>query len=199
MLQHALKEWSIAVDALVQGKTILLLRKGGIRETAGRFSVPHQRVWLYPTYEHQKPHLLKHSWAEQVKPVISGWHPSQVTLQAWAEISYVWAVNTLEAVEALLPFHIWNDQFVTERFDWKPNQPLYLLLLRVHRLDTPVQIAWQSTYGGCRSWLTLETALTETHSQPALDSQAWTTTVQQIHHQTAAFDTARLLQGSEIN
>ena len=30
-LSHALKEWAIVVDALAAGKTIMLLRKGGIR------------------------------------------------------------------------------------------------------------------------------------------------------------------------
>jgi len=37
---HALKEWAVAVDALEQGKTIMLLRKGGIHEQGGRFSCP---------------------------------------------------------------------------------------------------------------------------------------------------------------
>ncbi|NEQ50439.1 MAG: DUF1802 family protein [Leptolyngbya sp. SIO3F4] len=198
MLQHALKEWSIAVSALTQGETILLLRKGGIREVEKDFLVSHRKVWLYPTYEHQEPHLLKPYWAKQVTLVKSGWHPTQVTLQAWAEISCVWTLTSLDALSALLPFHIWNEQFVTERFRWKPSQPLHLLLLRVYELTTPIMIDWQSSYGGCRSWLTLEKPFKETPSTPVLDEQIWVTTVQQIHHQIATFQSVEALQVNEI-
>lgn len=192
LLNQALKEWSVAVDALVEGQTILLMRKGGIREDGKQFQVPHRYVWLYPTYEHQKPHLLKPDWFEQVSPVNPGWHPTQVTLQAWADIdiAYVWTVDTLEAVKALLPFHIWNQQFVMERFRWKPSQPLHLLLLRVHRLTTPIAIEWQPTHGGCRSWLTLESGeLNTMPSAPVLDDQTFAQIVQQIqnHLQDFAF------------
>ena len=183
MLQHALKEWSVAIDALVQGQTVLLLRKGGIREVGKHFQVPHQRVWLYPTYEHQKPHLLKPPWADQVTSVVPGWHPTEVTLSAWAEVVQVWTISKRDTVEALLPFHIWNEQFVTERFRWKPSQPLHLLVLRVHRLKMPVQIDWQPAYGGCRSWLTLDRPLETAPSTPVLDEHTLATTMQRIHTQ----------------
>ncbi|MBT9310769.1 DUF1802 family protein [Leptothoe kymatousa] len=183
LLSQALKEWSVAVDALMQGQTILLLRKGGIREVGKQFQVPHRHVWLYPTYEHQKNHLLKSDWAERVTPVAPGWHPNQVTLQAWAEVVHVWTVDTLDAVNALLPFHIWNDQFVAERFRWQPTQPLHLLLLRTYRLMAPISMDWQSSYGGCRSWLTLENALETMPSTPVLDDSMFTQAVQQIQRQ----------------
>ena len=181
MLQNALKEWAIAVDALIAGQTVLLLRKGGIREIGKHFQVPHQHVWLYPTYEHQKPHLLKPKWARQVTPVKTGWHPPHSTIQAWADVAHVWTVRNQQAVESLLPFHIWNEQFVTERFRWKPNQPLNLLLLRVHQLTTPVHIDWHPNYGGCRSWLALENPLDTQPSTPVLNDLEWITTVETIH------------------
>ncbi|MEM9805295.1 MAG: DUF1802 family protein [Cyanobacteria bacterium P01_D01_bin.56] len=189
LLNQALKEWSIAVDALSQGQTILLLRKGGIREVAKQFQVPYRQVWLYPTYEHQKSHLLKPDWSEQIIPVAPGWHPTKVSLQAWAEVTQVWTVDTLNAINTLLPFHIWNEQFVVERFRWKPTQPLHLLLLRVHRLTTPISIDWQPTYGGCRSWLTLEHALETLPSTPVLNDQTFAQVVQQIQNQLKAIAT----------
>ena len=63
-----------------QGKTIILLRKGGIREENGRFGVDYDRVFLYPTYEHQQPNLLKSEYAGKVMPVESGWHPETVRI-----------------------------------------------------------------------------------------------------------------------
>ncbi|ESA35383.1 hypothetical protein N836_11800 [Leptolyngbya sp. Heron Island J] len=188
MLQSALKEWAVAVDALVQGQTILLLRKGGIREVGHHFQVPHHQVWLYPTYEHQKAHLLKPQWAQQVTAVESGWHPESIALQAWADITQVWTIRNEQSVQSLLPFHIWNERFVTERFRWKPSQPLHLLLLRVHRLVTPITIDWQSDYSGCRSWLTFENPLAPMPSTPALDQQAWADISQTIHHQISSIE-----------
>ena len=74
-LTTALKEWSVAIDALAQGKTILLLRKGGIKESQGKFSAEANQAVLLPTFEHQKPELLKPQYRDAVKPVEQGWHP----------------------------------------------------------------------------------------------------------------------------
>ncbi|MGP1375088.1 MAG: DUF1802 family protein [Almyronema sp.] len=175
-LTSALKEWSVAVDALASGQTILLLRKGGIREVGGGFSVSHRQVILYPTYEHQKPHLLKAAYQSAVQPVSAGWHPERVPLRAWADITDVWQVSEPSALAALQPFHIWHAQFATERFNWKPRQPLYLLLLRVYRLPEPVEIPYHASYGGCRSWLALQTAI-------AIDSASPVLSPEQYHHQ----------------
>lgn len=149
----ALKEWAIALEALLSGDTILLLRKGGIREAGGRFSVAQSRVLLYPTYEHQQPHLLKPRYADRVQPVPSGWHPETVAIAAWADITHIFQITTAEIVDALLPFHIWTAALATERLKWKPQQPLYVLLLRVHRLAEPLTLQYQASYGGCKSWI----------------------------------------------
>ena len=55
----ALKEWAVIVHALLEGEQILDVRKGGLREDGRHFSVQSNRLWLYPTAEHQKPELLK--------------------------------------------------------------------------------------------------------------------------------------------
>lgn len=180
ILTAALKEWAIAVDALSQGKTILLLRKGGIRETGGTFTVPYRQVWLYPTYEHQKPHLLKPEYGDRVSEVPSGWHPETVAIQSWAEITHTLPVQESGAVEKLLPFHVWNEQFVTERLNWKPKTPLYLLLLRVYRLPEPVQIPYRDAYGGCRSWIELGTELETEGAIALLSDQEYEAQVQEI-------------------
>ncbi|MBF2026142.1 MAG: DUF1802 family protein [Oscillatoriales cyanobacterium C42_A2020_001] len=178
-LVHGLKEWQVAVQALEQGETILLLRKGGIREDRGKFSVRHDRVWLYPTFEHQKPELLKPKYACKVQPVESGWHPTEVRIGSWADITEVFQVRDETTVMQLLPFHVWNQAFVRERLQWKPSQPIYVLLLRVYRLHQPCAIAYSSTYGGCTSWIDLETAIATEASAPVLEEAEY-------HEQVAA-------------
>lgn len=176
---HALKEWSVAVTALEQGTLSLLLRKGGIQE-AGRFTVPHTEVLLYPTYEHQRPDLLKPEYAQQVEAVESGWHPTDVRIGAWARITDVLEVSEDDRPAALLPFHIWNEAFVTERLRWKPGQPLSVLLLRVYRLPEPQRLLYEPSYGGCKSWIDLHTSIALDEQRPVLSDHAYAEHVVQI-------------------
>ena len=152
---RALKEWNVAVNALEQGQTIMLLRKGGIREQAGHFNVGDKQVLLYPTFEHQQPDLLKPEFADRVKTVESGWHPEVIKIGSWAEITDVFLVAWEPAITALFPYHIWNEKFVSDRLKWKHNQPIYILLLRVYRLAEIREIPYIPEYGGCRSWIDL--------------------------------------------
>lgn len=173
-LNQALKEWAIAVNALEAGETILLLRKGGIRERGGRFSVPYREVLLYPTYEHQKPDLLKPEYADRVTPVESGWHPERIAIGSWAEVTDILPMTLeTEAIAAdlmaqLQPYHIWSDRMVSDRLKWKPRQPLYLLLLRTHKLSVPRDIPYRQEYGGCRSWISLSETISLSDSTPVL-------------------------------
>jgi hypothetical protein len=180
-LDHALKEWAVAVEALEKGETILLLRKGGIREERGTFTVAHRKVLLYPTYEHQKPHLLKTDYADQVEPVPSGWHPSTVRIGSWAEITDIFQVSEEETVSALLPFHIWNEQLARERFGWKPRQPLTVLLLRVYRFPQAKILPFRPEYGGCRSWLDFPEPISLEDSIPAMADSNYGQQVTAIH------------------
>jgi hypothetical protein len=156
-LTAALKEWAVAIDALTAGETILLLRKGGIREQG--FTIAQSHIWLYPTYEHQKPHLLKPNYADQVAPVESGWHPDTVSIRSQACITHAYEITDPAIVEALLPFHIWAAEFVSERLKWKARLPLTILLLRVYVLPTARSIPYRTEYGGCKSWINLQADL----------------------------------------
>jgi hypothetical protein len=149
----ALKEWAVAVDALAQAETIVLLRKGGIREQA--FAVTQSRFWLYPTYEHQKPALLKPEFASRAM-LMTHPEPEAIKISAWAEVTHSFQISEPAAIGALLLFHIWTAEFVSERLKWKPRLPLAVLLLRTYCLVQPQLIPYRSEYGGCRSWVTLE-------------------------------------------
>lgn len=177
---QALKEWAVAVDALEQGKTIMLLRKGGIREAGNRFQVAHDEVLLYPTYEHQKPDLLKAEYASQVEPVTSGWHPETVRIGSWAKITDILLVSEASTVAALLSYQIWNEQFVRDRFNWKPRQPLYILLLRTYRLPRVQLIPYRSDYGGCKSWIELAEPISIEDAVPVIDDTHYSQLVNQI-------------------
>jgi hypothetical protein len=172
-MQQALKEWAIALAALAAGDTIVLLRKGGIREAAGAvtrqgFQVLHSPTLLYPTYEHQRSELLKAPYQQQVQPVPSGWHPTTVEINLLAKITDTFAVSDAAIVAALLPHHIWQPQFVTDRLNWKPHQPIVVLCLRVYRLAQTHVIPFEPQYSGCRSWVELAQDVAIDAAQPVL-------------------------------
>ena len=209
MLNYGLKEWAVAVEALEAGETILLLRKGGIREGKGGFKVEHNSVLLYPTFEHQKPELLKSEYSKidvgagsgrfinqsinlnkpapddvgagsgrfinqsinLNKPapnVESGWHPETVRIGSFAEITDAFLVAHEPAIKALLPYHIWNEQFITERLKWKPSEPVSVLLLRVYKLVEPRIIPYRQEYGGCKSWIKINEEISINNAIPTL-------------------------------
>jgi hypothetical protein len=168
-LSEALKEWAVAVRALEAGKTIMLLRKGGIRETNSNFEVTQPRIWLYPTYEHQKPDLLKPEYQDRVTPVESGWHPETVTISSYADITDVLLLKDAETVAALHPYHIWNEAMISDRLKWKRDRLLTVLLLRVYRLTVPQILPFDRAYAGCKSWLTFDRPLSIDNSTPVLD------------------------------
>lgn len=170
---RALKEWNVAVNALESGKTIMLLRKGGIREQAGHFNVLDKQVLLYPTFEHQQPDLLKPDFALQVKTVESGWHPPTVRIGSWAQITDTLLVAWERAIAAVFPYHIWNEKFVGDRLNWKKSQPIYILMLRTYQLATPLEIPYITEYGGCRSWIDLAEAVSLEGSVPVLSEREY--------------------------
>ncbi|WP_017655576.1 DUF1802 family protein [Fortiea contorta] len=177
---HALKEWAVAVNALESGNTIMLLRKGGIHERNGGFQVTHKQILLYPTYEHQQDFLLKTEYANLVCPVTSGWHPETVNIGSWAEITDILPVADESIVNALLPYHIWNEFFISDRLKWKPRQPLYILLLRVYKLTQVQEIPYRSAYGGCKSWIDLEQPINIQAATPILSDSGYSQIVTEI-------------------
>ncbi len=179
-LSHALKEWNIVIEALSRGRTILLLRKGGIKEKKGQFGLKYRQVLLFPTYEHQKPHLLKPDYQSQVTPVPSGWHPEKILIRSWANITDILTISEENQLQYLLPYHIGNEQFASERLHWKRHQPLYLLLLRVYLLHEPILIPYTTDYGGCQSWIDLNSPISLANSIPVLKNDIYDDKVSEI-------------------
>lgn len=175
------KEWAIAVDALLSGELIMLLRKGGIREQQSFFSVPSHQVLLFPTHEHQQAGLLRHPYSGQVeqRPVPQIGEVFEVP--GWAQITHKLPLSsTAEALATCLaPFHIWSSDWVTQRLSWQPERPAYLLLLRAYRFPSPVAMPYQPSYGGCRSWIQLASAV-ETSDMPVISAEVYEARIQSI-------------------
>ncbi|MCE2508862.1 MAG: DUF1802 family protein [Nitrosopumilaceae archaeon] len=148
-----LKEWSSVVSALESGEQSVLLRKGGILETASGFRVEARRFWLYPTWEHQAPDNVREEFRQHLE---RGRPPRGTnTITSYAEVVGEADVESADAVRRLEPLHIWSREYVEARRGWEPQRPLKAVLLRVFRTP-PASIPVLAEYSGCKSWLEMD-------------------------------------------
>ena len=166
-LSTALKEWAIVCRALECGRQILLLRKGGIYESAGEFELEHRRFVLFPTYLHQNAKMLKPD--EQAGLELRDAEPARIKLTAAGEVTDIIQVRSRTQIDALDPEHVWAPPLIDMRFNYRPDNPLYLLLVRAYRLARPVAIANTTAYAGCKSWVPLDQPVELGPTTPVLD------------------------------
>ena len=178
----AFKEWASVVRALGEGKQILILRKGGIREEGGEFQVEHNEFFLFPTYEHQKKSDLKpeaHRELElsiQTKP-----DPSQIPIHYYAQTCGVLHLTEESDLKRLLPYHAWSEQAVKQRFDFGREKGLFALAVRIFKLPAAYLVPYDSEYGGCKSWVPLKQKLSTKGAQPVLSDTTFDSNWQPIH------------------
>ena len=152
----ALREWAVIYDALLQGRQIVDLRKGGIHENNHRFALRSARFWLYPGYEHQRPDLLKPVFRPDLERVLrQAPPPGRIRIPGWAEVVATAELSDPDSLRRLDDEFIWMHDYAAERLRWKPKQPLLLLVLRAYRLADPIDVPWRDQYRGCTSWADL--------------------------------------------
>lgn len=185
-LDIALKEWQVIVALMLAGDLALLLRKGGIEEDKGpgRFEMVHPRFLLFPAWSHQKPEMLKSAHRDGAEPMAE---PDEITLRGYAEAARIWQVPSREALDSLDDLHPWSDAHLDMRWNYRPENPLYLVAMRVHRLAEPKTIPNRIAYGGCKSWVELESddAVRIAGAEPVLDDATFTEVVEQIDRRLA--------------
>jgi hypothetical protein len=156
-LDTALKEWAIVCQALSQGRQIMLLRKGGIYESGGEFELEHRQFLFFPTYLHQNRQMLKEDAQDGYEPYAA--EPATVTLSLAGQVTDIIQLKSRAQADALDDQHVWTKPLLDMRFNYKPENPLYLLLVRAYRLARPVVVENTPAYAGCKSWVPLDAAV----------------------------------------
>ena len=170
-LSIALKEWAAVSRALETGRQIILFRKGGIHESAGEFELDHRSFFLFPTFVHQKLDMIKPADRAEIEE--RNTEPSQIRISAAADVTDIRQLTNRQQLDQLDAEHIWLPTLLDIRWNYRPETPLYLLLLRVYRLAEPVTIANTLTYAGCKSWVPLENPISAANSSPALSDEEY--------------------------
>lgn len=156
MIDIALKEWASICELLIKGEQAVVIRKGGVHEDQGpgRFRLEHDRFALFPAWEHEYEEGLKPGYRDRLEQRDK--EPESVTLTGFAEVACGWVVPSREAFDRLDELHAWAKPQIDMRFKYKPDRPVYLLALRVFRLESPISLPLSERHWGCRSWVPLE-------------------------------------------
>ena len=158
ILNVALKEWSVVCNAILTGQQAILLRKGGIYEAAGEFELEHSRFALFPTLVHQAPQSVKPAWRSAIKTADR--EPDKITIRGWAEAFWIGRVPGREAFDSLDDLHLWDKPLIDMRFNYRPDFPLYVMVLRGFVLPREVVVKMNDEYAGCKSWVPLREDIT---------------------------------------
>jgi hypothetical protein len=166
----ALKEWAVLVDAMARGEIIAMVRKGGIREQRAGFSVRHDRFLFYPTYFHERVGELSPRFATRLdasharRPEVG-----TIRLEHIAQVIAVWPVAELESLRAIDGMHGLAWDAVESRFRYKDRLGVQAIAVRVSTLPAAVVVPEIGRYGGCVSWVALDTDVDVSGATPVLD------------------------------
>lgn len=153
----AFKEWEVICDALADGRQSILLRKGGIHEGREGFSFAHDSFYLFPTKFHAQ---LDHVREGEFTPGRE-WQVGDVFfITHYAKALFAVTLNDWAKLESLFPYHVYTEQTLKERFDWEgkgmASGSIHVALVEVSRLEMPIKLTYQKSFGGCRSWLDIK-------------------------------------------
>ncbi len=169
LMQTAFKEWAVVVDALIRGEQIIILRKGGIREGKAGFRVLADRFWLFPTQFHQQGEAVTYAARRRFDEIrANGDSGESVRIQAMVELVESCELEDWTQITKLGGQHVWRESVIKERFEWGRKKAVFVLVVRVYRLRSPVSIPFISKYSGCRSWIELEPPMPSEGLAPVL-------------------------------
>jgi hypothetical protein len=154
LTQPALKEWSAAVHAMLDGRQTVLLRKGGIH--AKRFTLDSPHFLFFPTVAHSHAQRVRPEHRDLLEQAAADSTEDAVVLRAGAKVVAAVEVTRPEGLEDLAPLHIWTAESVlADRLDFRPKHRLTVLVVQVSPLAEPERLPRMPEYAGCTSWVPL--------------------------------------------
>lgn len=182
-MKHAFKEWAIIIDALMQGKQIIIFRKGGLIEGRGGFQIEHPEFLLFPTLFHQQRESVRDPEAQarfdEIVHLMP--EPDVIRLECFARVEAWHRLDSLAAAMALHDLHIWRNEVIEERFDWGHSKQIHVMAVRIFRLASPVELPMRESYGGCKSWIELAEDISPEGAHAVLDDNAFSAQLLRFH------------------
>lgn len=153
----ALKEWAVVCKALEEGRQILLLRKGGIMEYRQGFEVKHDKFLLFPTFEHQSKESIQPDYLSILYRVLQNTPTNgKNKITSYAKVVEIKEVRDKSVLQKLEKYHIWNERYINIRMNYNSKRPMSVILLRVYKMDNPIEVDIRPEWAGCKSWIHIE-------------------------------------------
>ncbi|WP_319455304.1 MULTISPECIES: DUF1802 family protein [unclassified Mycobacterium] len=154
MSTPALKEWSAAVHAMLDGRQTVLLRKGGIHEK--RFALSAPEFVFFPTVAHGHLERVRPEYRALLDAAAADSTEEALVIRGGAKVVAAVEVNRPEALEEIADLHIWTAASVrADRVDFRPRHRLTALVVQAIPLAVPTRLARTPEYAGCVSWVDL--------------------------------------------
>jgi hypothetical protein len=144
------KEWALVCESMLRGETSLIVRKGGIAEGKEGFRFKHSQFFLFPTFFHEQIAETRLDVTRDLEPQLES-----ITIEAFAYVEFTVWISDLQTIEPLSKFHILRPELLEKRFNQDEVKGLHLAFVRVFRVIPSWNLALQSSFGGCRSWVEL--------------------------------------------
>lgn len=168
-MEIAFKEWAVIVEALGHGDQIIILRKGGISEGRGGFQIEHDRFLLFPTLFHQQRESVLPAAQARYDAIAPRLSSEVLRLEYFAEIADWRFLDSFETAQRLRGHHVWREEVIRDRFDWGKSKCIHAMAARVFRLPRPIELPMLADYGGCKSWIKLNTDISTDGAKPVLN------------------------------
>jgi hypothetical protein len=91
-----------------------------------------------------------------------------ITIEGFAYVEFTLWISDLLAIEPLSQFHVLSRELLEKRFNQDDVKGLHLAFVRIFRVIPSWQLNFQSSFGGCRSWVDLPTPSPDLVCQPVL-------------------------------
>jgi hypothetical protein len=165
---------------LADGRQAVLLRKGGIAETAGVFQLEHADFWLYATYLHQQHDGMRPDLRPLLEEVRKQQTPAGIIrFTHFASAPRAYLAENLESLLGLQDLHGWSEPMVRSRFAYR-RPGLFVVPVRVFQANQSHEIMESAEYAGCKSWVELDAPLPTEAATPVLEDQAFSTVVERL-------------------
>lgn len=165
----ALKENFLSLKLLGEGKTVTVLREIDPRDSTRAGNEFNKEFFLFPDSSAVDEQRVKETLHGDFEESLADSRASMGMLKFrnYASIRAVARLTGDEALRAIQDEHPWTQAAAAERFAKHPDG-LYLWVLRVYRMASPLMLVARPMYDGAHHWVKLEAPLSTRGATPVL-------------------------------
>ena len=113
--------------------------------------------------------MISKNFRKEGQSILNSWkNPKSLEINCWAKVRESFLVKDDGFLKRIPDLHVWSKDYLDMRMQYKPEKPLYLILIETFKLVKPKTIPNLPRYGGCRSWVELGEEVSEQPSFPVL-------------------------------